>query len=202
MMNTALDTFLIQHLPHLRIVCAAGEAARVVTKQLSYAIAECHIGPFEHVQWLDAIAKNLPKDGPVRLVKVSKTSTMLEVTTGDETVRFPLWFGSRDSDSTYLVHRKGRETYDRAGLQGVLFDWNAHQTTLPDVVHPYALRIIKRTETGDAFELHFVLGAQPHQEEAMSSRIPHYDAFIVTLPNDKTPTTETFTVPFDPEGRY
>ena len=196
-----LAPFLTPHIRDLRIVLAASEASRTLTRGLDPVVADCNLGPHDRTNWISISAQNLPKGGPVKMTKEGERRNWLEIPCGEEIVKFAPYFGYRDTFGRYKVWRKGRETYDLAGVQETLFGWKDTPNILPDIVYPYALRILRKVEDSEVFELHLLLGLLPETGRRMSAGIRHFgDPFIITMDDNPRELVPGYTSPFDPEG--
>lgn len=192
-----LGQALAPHTRFLLLVLACGEDALAQRRQLSYQLAKCKIGPYQHTVWLDGIAKNLDPDCPVKLVKEGETQNFLEVAVEGKPLRFALYFGTLQNGK-YFIHAKGPEREAAPPSQFSLFA--DLPVGAPADLYPYALLVPTSSEISDySYELHMILGDQPTGSAAWQSGVRHYgNPFIVRIPREGE-TAPVEAVPFSPD---
>ncbi|HWD40199.1 MAG TPA: hypothetical protein VG944_15220 [Fimbriimonas sp.] len=202
-MVIALEPALTPCLRDLRIVLQAGEDAKKLARSLDPKVCSSKRGPYDLTNWLDLVAKNLSPNAPVRLVADGTTRNWLEVDCVGESepVRFAPYIGTIDKHGNYKIHAKGKETYALDGLMASLFGLLEESKDVPETVYPYVLRIIRKVNGNEQFELHFLLGELPKRNQRMRSYVRHFgDPFIVTMEDGPMELPAAFTSPFDPQG--
>lgn len=182
----------------LRVVLACGEEARAQRQQLSPVIARCATGPFERTAWLDAIAKNLGSDGPVRLVRGSPTQNFLEIEMAEGSVRCALYF-AQIANGAYRVHSKGPEREQAPEVQLSLFP----DAPLGLATRQYAYALLVPSTGEDevrGLELHILYGPQPNEGAGWKAEIPvTSQVLVVRLARERAlePGLEVHFVPDD-----
>lgn len=192
----------------LRVVLEWGVTARGKAQSLDPVLASCQVGPYEKTDWLDGIAKNLDKKGPVRLTKENERRNYLSITTPSGVIDFLPLFGVLSQSGVYTAHNKGSEIDTIAGHEASLFsseDFGViepQRETIPAELYAYALRVLVATSLDEYdFELHMIWGDKPVNAGQKTATIKHYgEPFIITRGDHGGNLVPAYTAPFTPEG--
>jgi hypothetical protein len=182
-----------------QVILEAAEGGQLEAKSLPSEIAESEHGHYERVEWIKRIVRNKPLDSVYDVIKEKKRHNFLKVRIGNDTFLFAMYFAVYKDGDIYEVHNKGSEAGARPGAQGSLFQVKPKFND--ELLLYYLLRVEVEDENGKRLELHFIKGDRPLRKSWRYAKISAVDKFIFRG-KDLQPSTDTYEVPFDPEGIY